>query len=188
MSTKKARVYTKTGDKGETSLFGGKRVSKDSLRIKAIGDLDELNASLGVVLSAAKTKQTQSIVTSIQNTLFNIGAELANPELKGKNTNKIFKLEQGKVSELEKIIDQIDTRLKPLSNFILPGGVESASRLHFTRGIARRTERSVIELSQKEKTNPNIISYTNRLSDLLFTLARNENRLAKTKETSWKKD
>lgn len=185
---KKTKIFTKTGDKGKTSLFGGKRVSKDSVHIKAIGDLDELNASLGLCGSTAKSKETQKILTLVQNALFNIGAEIANPDRKGKNTKRIFKLEQSNVDELEKIIDQVDSRLKPISNFILPGGTESASILHLARSITRRTERRVIELSKKEEINTVIFSYINRLSDLLFVLARNENRMASVKDKLWEKD
>ena len=182
---KKVRIYTKTGDRGKTSLFGGKRVSKDSIRIEAIGTLDELNASLGLVSSGYHNKKTLPILTSIQNTLFNIGAEIANPLSIGKNTNRIFQFEQDKISELEIIIDQIDLKLKPLSNFILPGGAESASRLQFARSVTRRAERKIIQLSKGSKVNSNIISYLNRLSDLLFVMARNENKEAKIKDQRW---
>lgn len=185
---KKVRIYTKTGDKGKTSLFGGKRVLKDSIRIEAIGNVDELNASIGLVAPVSNNKKTRPILTSIQNTLFDIGAEIANPLSIGKKTKKVFKLEQGKVNELEIIIDQVDSKLKPLSNFILPGGTESASRLHFARSIARRAERKIIQLSKREKINSNIISYLNRLSDLLFVLARNENKTAKIQDRLWEKN
>jgi len=185
---KKIRIYTKSGDKGKTSLFGGKRISKDSIRIETIGTIDELNASLGLVTSASKNKKTHPILTTIQNTLFDIGSEIANPYSTGKNTKKIFWLEQDKVNELEKIIDQVDSKLKPLSNFILPGGVESASRLHFARSVTRRTERNIIRLAKKEKVNSNIISYLNRLSDLLFVLARYENKRAKIGDLPWEKN
>ncbi len=185
---KRVRIYTKGGDKGKTSLFGGKRVQKDSIRIRAIGTVDELNASLGLVTAASKNKKTHPILTSIQDTLFDIGAEIANPLSIGKKTNKIFKLEQGKTAELEKIIDQIDSKLKPLSNFILPGGVEVASRLHFARSVARHAERKIIQLSKKGRVNSNIISYLNRLSDLLFVLARYENKVAKVGDKLWEKN
>lgn len=185
---KKVRIYTKGGDRGKTSLFGGKRVSKDSIRIEAIGTVDELNASLGLIESVLKDKKTRPILTSIQNNLFDIGAEIANPRSIGKNTRKVFKLEQEKVNELEIIIDQVDSKLKPLSDFILPGGTEPSSRLHFARSVTRRAERRIIQLSRKEKINSNIISYLNRLSDLLFVLARNENKAAKLKDQLWRKD
>ena len=185
---KKVRIYTKTGDRGKTSLFGGIRVSKDSIQIDVIGTLDELNASLGLIVPVLKDKKTQKILISIQNTLFDIGAEIANPRSIGINTKKIFKLEQEKANGLEKIIDQIDSKLKPLSNFILPGGAESASRLHFARSVTRRTERKIIQLSRKEKINSNIISYINRLSDLLFVLARKENKTAKIQDRPWEKN
>lgn len=187
-SPRKSRIYTKVGDKGETYLLGGKRVSKDTQRVIAYGTLDELNASLGLAASAIKDKQTTNTIQRIQNTLFDIGAELANPRQKGKNTNRFVKLDQSKMTELEKIIDQVDSRLKPISNFILPGGAEGSSRLHFARAITRRAERQVVKLSKKESVNPNTVAYLNRLSDLLFVLARNQNRQENIQDTPWEKD
>ena len=185
---RKSKIYTKVGDKGETYLPGGKRVSKDTQRVVTYGTLDELNASLGLAASAIKDKHTTNIIQKIQGALFDIGAELANPQQNVKYTNRFVKLDQSKITELERIIDQVDSRLKPISSFILPGGTEGSSRLHFSRSIARRAERQLTKLSRKESVNPNTITYLNRLSDLLFVLARNQNRQENIQDTPWKKD
>ena len=184
---KKVRIYTKTGDKGQTSLFGGKRVSKDDLRIEAIGTIDELNAALGVSASFVDDKQILLVIKQIQNDLFNIGAELANPNKIGKDTKQLFHLDKPKILELEKIIDQLDNNLPTLNRFILPGGTNSASLLQLSRSIARRAERRLITLSRKERVNPNLLSYINRLSDLLFVISRHLNHKSKTLENLWKK-
>lgn len=185
---KKSKIYTRTGDSGQTSLIGGRRVSKDNQRVVAYGSLDELNAALGLAESFIKKKEETKILQQIQNDLFKIGAELANPQKLGKATGKVFTLNKSKVMYLEKIIDQYDSKLKPLSNFILPGGTSAASALHLARGVSRRAERAVVRLSRKEAVSPNVSSYLNRLSDLLFILARFINKGGKAKELLWKKD
>ena len=184
----KVRIYTKTGDKGETSLIGGKRVPKDSQRVTAYGTLDELNSALGLTSSFIKDKRVSSIIRKIQTELFNIGAELANPHKLGNNTNDYYRLEQYKVKGLENIIDQFDLKLKPINYFLLPGGSKAGSILHLARSISRRAERDLVALSKQEKINPNILAYLNRLSDLLFVLARYENSKANIKDIPWKKD
>lgn len=183
----KSKIYTRTGDKGKTSLFGGKRISKDNPRIEAIGTIDELNSILGASASFIKNKKVLSVIQKIQNDLFNIGAELANPQEISGDTNHLIMLGKEKVEVLESIIDQYDHNLPSLRYFILPGGVNSASLLHLSRSVSRRAERRVITLSKKSKVNPNIISYLNRLSDLLFILARYLNKRAKVKELPWEK-
>ncbi len=185
---KRIRIYTKTGDGGETSLFGGQRVSKDTFRVEAYGTVDELNATLGTAASFVRDKRILFITKKIQHELFNIGAELANPQKLGRDTNKLFMLEKSKVKELEKIIDQLDKKLPPLKTFILPSGTNAAVLLQLARSTARRAERRVVSLSNKEKINPNLLSYLNRLSDLLFVLSRHLNRRAKVTETTWKKE
>lgn len=180
----KSKIYTRTGDKGKTSLFGGKRISKDSQRIEAIGTIDELNSILGASASFVRDKKVLSIIQKIQNDLFNIGAELANPQEISSNTKRLSGLEKDKIEVLESIIDQYDKNVPTIKYFILPGGVDSASLLHLSRSVSRRAERRVISIS---KVNPNILSYLNRLSDLLFVLARYLNNKAKIKETPWKK-
>ena len=185
---KKIKIYTKRGDKGKTSSIFGGWVSKDHPRINAYGTIDELNASLGMAASFTKDKQILKILKHIQNELFNIGAELASYGKLKKKTGQYYKLEQSKIGSLEKFIDQYDERLPNLQTFIIPAGTNAASCLHLARTISRRSEREVVSLTKKEKVNPNILAYLNRLSDLLFVLARALNKKAGRKETLWKKD
>ncbi len=175
-------IYTKFGDKGKTSLFGGKTVSKGDLRIEAYGNLDELNSFLGVVLSQVKDKKIKAELLQIQNDLFEIGANLADAT-KRKNQELGQKLNT-RVLEFEKRIDLLTTKLPKLTNFILPSG-RSGALLHFARTIARRAERRTVVLAEKEKVLPAVLIYLNRLSDLLFTFARSINYQEKQKETIW---
>ena len=177
--TQKIRIYTKTGDKGETGLYGGKRVKKTDQRIMAIGTVDELNSLLGV---AATQSSFSELLEQIQNELFNIGAELANPE----KVMETFNLTEEKINFLEKQIDSVDKGLEPIRNFILPGGTYAASLLHHARTVCRRAEREIIKLNETTTVNPNLVKYLNRLSDLLFTLGRAENHGKKT-EKNWRK-
>lgn len=174
------KIYTKTGDKGETGLYGGKRVSKDTPRVEAYGEVDELNAYIGFVLSEKLDFQLRKILAPIQNDLFVVGAELATT-----STDKISKITKTRIAELEKTMDSFDTELKPLRKFILPGGATPAAALHVARTVCRRAERKVVTLASKEQVRPEIITYLNRLSDLLFTLARVINSRAHTVETEW---
>lgn len=176
-------VYTRTGDHGKTSLYQGKRVSKANLRIEAIGTVDELNSAIGVAVvqvksSKLKVQSLEKELIKIQNDLFGIGAGLANPSFK-------INLEQ-RVKEFEKIIDDLTAKLPELQNFILPGGSLGGASLHSSRTIARRAERRIVELSQKENVESSIIIYINRLSDLLFMIARFVNYKEKKKEIQWK--
>lgn len=176
-------VYTKFGDKGKTSLYGGKTVSKASLRVNTYGTLDELNSFLGVVLSGLKNKEVKEELIKVQNDLFEIGASLASPA-----TNKqedLGKYLKQRVLVFEKEIDVLTKKLPELENFILPGGGISGSSLHYARTLARRAERIVVELSEKEKLNKEILVYLNRLSDLIFMFARDINYKEKQKETIW---
>ncbi len=179
MSIKKSLVYTRTGDKGETSLYGGKRIKKTQQRMIAIGTIDELNAILGVAVVKSSFKK---IVEPIQNELFNIGAQLANPDQVG----EVITMTAQKVIGLENQIDELDAKLPPLRNFILPGGSETGSLFHYARTVCRRAEREVLKLAQKEKVESELLRYLNRLSDLLFILARSENN-DKNSEIIWKK-
>ena len=171
-------IYTKKGDKGETSLYKkGKKVSKNSSRIKAIGAVDELNSALGVCISFSDDKKLKSLLAGVQRDLFVIGSVLAGANLRfGKSKTK----------KLEKVIDKLEGDLPVLKNFILPGGTKAASQLFFTRSIARRTEREVVSLHEREKVNPQITIYLNRLSDFVFMLARNENFEKGLNEIVWK--
>ena len=190
---KKITIYTKKGDSGETSLIFGSRVSKNNIRVRAYGSIDELNATLGLARSFVKDQKLSKIVQTIQNELFNIGAELASPQKLKKPATKegtadaYFQLEKAKVEELEAIIDDYDEELPTLKNFILPGGSKEAAFLHFSRTVTRRAERVLSSLSKKEAINPNILAYINRLSDLLFVLARYLNQQSGNKELPWQK-
>ena len=175
------RIYTKSGDQGETGLIGGARTSKADARICAIGEVDELNASLGVLMMFECTSQTKTLLEKIQSDLFTIGAQLADPG----TTSKIKKIAEQEVSSLEKAIDRIEKKLHSLTSFILPGGTPFAAHAHLARAICRRAERAVAGLFAKKPGNPQIIIYLNRLSDLLFMLAREEMHDSGTPETPW---
>ncbi len=171
------KVYTKTGDKGETGLSGGKRVRKDCPEIQAIGNVDELNSVIGMILAHNVPTDLKDSLIQIQHQLFNLGAELNNSELKFINADM--------VTELEQQIDAFNQSLAPLKNFILPGGGHAASICHLARAICRRAERSVVMLSQQQKINNNIQIYLNRLSDFLFVACRVLSTHAGQQETLW---
>ena len=179
------KIYTKTGDEGSTSLFGGRRVDKDDLRIKAYGTVDELNALLGSAVSEILDEAFKELLKNIQIDLFIIGSDLATPD-DGKINFTVPKTEESLIRKLEEAIDLYSDKLPPLKNFILPGGSKGASLLHLARTVCRRAERSVVELSKNENIGQNILVYLNRLSDLLFVLARYENQLTSTPEVEWK--
>ena len=164
------KIYTRGGDSGLTSLGDGKRIEKHSLRIRAYGEIDEVNSTLGIVACYC-TEFLKKIILKIQNDLFDIGADLCIPSLKEK---KIILNEQN-VLFLEKELDEMNAKLKKLESFILPGGTKASSFLHCARTVTRRCERTIVELNSKEKINKNIIKYINRLSDFLFVAARIEN-------------
>lgn len=172
-------VYTKSGDKGKTSLYQGKRVSKASLRIEAIGTIDELNSVIGIAVSTFKAKnpKLKANLLKIQSDLLEIGAALANPSSKVNF--------EPKVKEFELEIDKLDKKLPELQNFILPGGSLTGANLHLARTVARRAERRITELSEKERVDEGIIIYLNRLSDFLFMTARFINHKEKKKEAIW---
>ena len=172
-------IYTKFGDKGTTSLVGGGTISKSHARVEAYGDVDELNSVLGIVVSFSEKKNVTDSLQKIQKDLFIIGAELAS-----KTPKKT--ISPARVGEIEKEIDGLESELPPLGNFILPGGSKTASLLHHARTVCRRAERKVVSLSEKEKINPDLIIYLNRVGDLLFILARYVNYKKKIDETLWK--
>ena len=175
-------TYTRQGDRGKTSLFDGKKVSKSDLRIEVLGTIDELNCALGVVLSLNKILSLNRELIKIQNDLLDIGSFLANPKSKKLN----FLTER--IKEFENLIDQMTGKLPILHNFILPGGGKTGSMLHLCRAICRRLERKIVALNSKQKLSGNIIIYFNRLSDLLFTMARFANFKEKKKEIVWRKN
>ncbi|HEY3283615.1 MAG TPA: cob(I)yrinic acid a,c-diamide adenosyltransferase [Armatimonadota bacterium] len=165
------RIYTRTGDEGETGLIGGMRNRKDSARIEAYGSLDELNSALGWCVCCPDVGELADVLNRVQSDLFCLGSELATPPAKGKAAAMV-ELEQEAVDRLEAEIDRAEEQLPPLRQFILPGGSEGAARLHLARTICRRSERRVVTLAAMEPVRPTAIRYLNRLSDLLFTLAR----------------
>ena len=184
------RIYTKTGDKGETGLAGGVRVGKDSDRIEAYGTVDELNSVLGIVRSFFKEikdtelfRQIDPRFYKIQNILFVVGADLATAP--GKTYPNRVVVQEKQVTELENWIDEWQKDLKPLPEFILPGGGRIAALLHLARTVCRRAERITIRLSRKEEVRPEVIRYLNRLSDTLFVLARWLAQKLGEDETMW---
>jgi cob(I)alamin adenosyltransferase len=177
------KIYTKTGDEGQTSLFGGDRVPKDAVRIAAYGDVDELNAIVGMVRASTPPAEIDRILLQIQNDLFVMGADLATPM--DLAPPRVPRIEPSHAANLEKEIDAVDSRLSPLQNFVLPGGTSVAALLHFARTVCRRAERAVVTLARTEHIGPNGIIYLNRLSDLLFVLARYANHIGESVETPW---
>jgi cob(I)alamin adenosyltransferase len=177
-------IYTKFGDKGKTSLFGGKTVSKNNIRVEAYGNLDELNSFLGVVLSQVKDKKIKSELLRIQNDLFEIGACLASPD--SKTYSELGKKLKERVLIFEKTIDVLTQKLPKLNNFILPSG-RTGALLHYARTVSRRAERRTVALAEKEEVIDEVLVYLNRLSDLLFTFARAINFTEKQKEITWSK-
>lgn len=178
------RIYTKTGDKGETSLLGGKRVPKNDLRIETYGTVDELNSLLGVIRAMRISKKLDSILRKIQEDIFVLGADLASPEEKKASVPP--RIGENQIADLEKVIDELEPKLPPLRNFIFPGGTPPAAYLHLARAVCRRAERCAISLKRAEPISPSIIVYLNRLSDLLFILARWVNREVGAGEAAWK--
>jgi cob(I)alamin adenosyltransferase len=174
------KIYTKKGDSGETSLFGGKRVSKNSIRIEAYGTVDELNSHLGFARTLNPSPRTDADIQRLQETLFALGADLAAPA--GGNVKRIA---EDDVADLEQSIDRLEHELPPLRNFILPGGSPLAAYLHVARTVCRRAERLVTTLGESEELGPYPLKFLNRLSDLLFVMARHANQTAGGKETPW---
>ena len=179
------KIYTRTGDTGETGLFGGGRVPKDHPRVAAYGDVDELNSSLGVVRSAAPGFQA-ALLEQIQRDLFSIGGHLATPDPdKVKKALARAEFDASRVTALEEAIDSATQRLAPLRAFILPAGSPAAAALHVARTVCRRAERSVVHLAGQAPVPELFIVYLNRLSDLLFTLARLANMDAGVEDVTW---
>lgn len=177
------KIYTKTGDDGETGLYGGGRVRKDHARLEAFGTVDELNAAIGVLRAESLDQDIQTLLEMIQNQLFNLGAELATPQAEILPN----KINTAQIEMLEKSIDRFEEELQPLKNFILPGGTRAAGLLHLCRTICRRAERRVITMQEfvDEAISQGIVIYLNRLSDLLFVVARVVNRRAGMNDVPW---
>jgi len=178
------KIYTKTGDLGETSLLGGTRVPKDHLRVVAYGDVDETNAALGAV-GAFAGEPLRRLLSGVQRDLFAIGAQLADPTHRVAAKRAKAAVTAAHVRRLERAIDAREAKLPPLRSFVLPGGTPAAALLHHARTVCRRAERSVVTLAREADVDPRIIVYLNRLSDLLFVLARFENLRAGLDEDRW---
>jgi cob(I)alamin adenosyltransferase len=180
------KIYTRTGDTGGTALFGGGRVGKDHPRVEAYGDVDELNASLGMARCIEVMPRIDEVLVPIQRDLFAIGALLATPDHdKMRDHLAKARIDEERIAELEQAIDQCDQELEPLRSFIIPGGTPKAAALHVARTVCRRAERRVVHLSQDVELPALVITYLNRLSDLLFTLARVANLRAGAGEVTW---
>src|SRR5262249_19002220 len=167
-----SRIYTKSGDQGETGLGDGTRVPKDHPRVAAYGRLDELNAVLGLVLAHDPHGAEADLLRSIQNDLFDVGADLCVPEAEGEAPGGRLRVTAEQATRLEAAIDRLNTKLAPLTSFVLPGGTLAAAWCHFARTVCRAAERDVVTLAREERVNPQVVIYLNRLSDLLFVLAR----------------
>lgn len=179
------RIYTRTGDEGETGLFGGGRVPKSHPRVAAYGAVDELNAVIGWVLTRLDDDEVADGLGTIQRDLFAVGAHLASPP-DARSRDHLPPLPEGRVAEFEAWIDATESELEPLKSFILPGGVEAGAGLHLARTVCRRAERAVVALPD-DAVDPVITVYLNRLSDLLFVWARLVNHRAGATETPWQK-
>jgi cob(I)alamin adenosyltransferase len=180
------KIYTKTGDAGDTGLFGGGRVPKNHPRVEAYGDVDELNAVLGLARAAEPMPRIDEVLVPIQRDLFAIGALLATPD-REKMQQHLTKarVDDVRIQDLEHAIDDGDAELETLKSFIVPGGSQKAAVLHMARTVCRRAERRVVELSGNTEIPPLVIIYLNRLSDLLFTLARVANKRSGMGEVTW---
>jgi cob(I)alamin adenosyltransferase len=179
------RIYTKTGDAGDTGLFGGRRVPKSDLRVEAYGAVDELNAVLGWACTALQSASLREHLLTVQPDLFAIGAHLATSVPDNRPLPKLPRLPEERIATLESWIDDADAELPELRSFIMPGGSPGGAALHVARTVCRRAERRVVELSHAEHAAASIIVYLNRLSDLLFVLARLENHRAGVAEQAW---
>ena len=188
-STPRSKLYTRSGDAGLTGLFGGGRVPKDHPRVAAYGAVDELNSAIGVAIAFLADDRLTAELSSIQNELFNIGSELAS-ETAGEKAaafGQMFTDPERKIAALETLTDRYDTSLPQLETFILPSGSQAGALLHLCRTVCRRAEREVVHLNHEEPVNPDLIKYLNRLSDMLFALARYVNHADNKPETPWRK-
>jgi cob(I)alamin adenosyltransferase len=177
MANRLSRIYTRTGDKGTTVLGDGTRTDKDSPRIEVIGSVDELNSAIGVLLCHRLSASVQASLIDIQHRLFDIGGELSMPG--------VTVINESRVNILEQQLDSMNAGLPPLKEFVLPGGCAAAAACHLARAICRRSERRLFSLSRSEATNPFTIQYLNRLSDLLFVMARHLNKCAGEPDVLW---
>jgi cob(I)alamin adenosyltransferase len=175
-----SKIYTRTGDDGTTGLGDGSRINKDSLRVEAMGDIDELNSVIGLMMTETVPTGLTDILTQIQHDLFNVGGEICIP-------NYVI-LKQSRVVDLEHAIDELNSHLAPLKEFILPGGTKAAAYCHLARTVCRRAERKLVELHRNEKVTDISLQYLNRLSDLLFVMCRMINIEAGVSDVLWKNE
>ena len=178
------KIYTQTGDDGTTGLIGGGRVSKDDPRLNAYGTVDELNSTLGVVRAGDVSPQCDQILNRLQHELFELGAELATTSADAKTVGGI---DEKAIVRVESSIDDLEQELQPLSNFILPGGTLTASRLHLARCVCRRAEREIASLAKGATVRVELLKYANRVSDLLFVMARTANAEAQVEDVLWER-
>jgi cob(I)alamin adenosyltransferase len=179
------KIYTRRGDSGETDLFAGGRVAKDDVRVEAYGAVDELLAVLGVAAADSAQPDSRALVAEIQRTLFALGSYLATPDAERRRKSGIAEPEQGWVDALERAIDRAESELAPLKRFILPGGTRGAASFHHARVVCRRAERRCVTLHRAQPQSEVALRYLNRLSDLLFVLARLENKRAGVADVEW---
>lgn len=178
------RIYTRAGDGGETSLGGGQRVRKDSLRIETYGTVDELNSVIGVAIAAGLDPGLGSELERIQNELFHLGSDLCVLE-EDKQSRPVPRIEARHVDALEALLDRLTDEVGPLENFVLPGGSPGAARLHVARTVCRRAERLAVALAEREPIGEWVVRYLNRLSDALFAMARAENERCGVEDVTW---
>jgi cob(I)alamin adenosyltransferase len=179
------KVYTRRGDGGQTDLFGGERVAKDALRVEAYGAVDEVNAALGAAGAAAEDAELRELIQRLQDLLFALGGALATPDPQHRAKSGMPEPGQADVDELERRIDVLESELAPLRRFVLPGGTACAAALHIARTTCRRAERRCVELARAEEVAPAALAVLNRLSDLLFVMARVANRRAGVADVEW---
>ncbi|MGZ8982746.1 MAG: cob(I)yrinic acid a,c-diamide adenosyltransferase [Methylotenera sp.] len=180
MGNRLSKIYTRTGDDGTTGLGDGSRINKDSLRVDAMGDVDELNSVIGMLMTEKMPATLVDLLTQIQHDLFNLGAEICIPGY--------VILKQKRIEELEKAIDTLNDNLEPLKEFILPGGTKAAAYCHLARTVCRRAERKLVQLHRTEKLTDTSLQYLNRLSDLLFVMCRTINKEAGVNDVLWKNE
>jgi len=178
------KLYTRQGDDGSTGLFGGQRVGKDALRVEAYGTIDELNSVLGLADCACDQDELKAIIAGLQPRLFDLGADLCTPR-DSPHADKVARIEQRHVEELERLIDSVCEPLQPMKQFVLPGGCELAARLHVARCVCRRAERILVSLDREDSIGDHVRAYVNRLSDLLFAMARRANQLSGVPDVPW---
>jgi cob(I)alamin adenosyltransferase len=178
MGNRLSKIYTRTGDDGTTGLGDGSRINKDSLRVEAMGDVDELNSVIGIMLTEPVPEHLTGLLTQIQHDLFNVGGEICIPGY--------VILQQSRIDDLEEAIDTLNDELEPLKEFILPGGNKAAAYCHLARTVCRRAERKLVELHRNETVTDISLQYLNRLSDLLFVMCRTMNKEAGVLDVLWK--